>query len=186
MKRIYLILIMFIFTISYSFSQIQRTFLGCSLGNTKQLVLQKIKSYGYTIYKTTDGFYAESNIYHKIKFGGYYWKIMDFKFYKNLLYTVTFCSTSYSSQSKEMLLTDFKELKEKLYKKYGSKGSLFYEARDISLDDSKTGVVCRYLYLNNEGDVSYQDAYNKRLNLYLWYYDIQTNKKINKKEHDEL
>nr|DAF12166.1 MAG TPA: hypothetical protein [Crassvirales sp.] len=184
-KRIFNILILLCICLSTN-AQIQRTFFGFSFGCSKQVAIQKMKTLGYNIQNTDEGFIAESKINNNIKFGGYTWNFVEFKFYKNSFYNICFCSSSYTNQSKRMSLINYKELKNKLNKKYSQCHKDDWGVAGVGWRDSKTGLICRYLYMNNRGETAYQDAYDKYLNLYLWYYDKKTTGLINKSENNEL
>lgn len=184
-KRIFNILILLCICLNIN-AQIQRTFFGCSFGCSKQATIQKMKNLGYNIQNTDDGFLAENKIAHNIKFGGYTWSFVEFKFYKNSFYNICFCSSSYTNQSKRMSLINYRELRNKLNKKYSQCHKDDWGVADISWTDSKTGLICRYLYINNSGEIGYQDAYDKHLNLYLWYYDKNITRLIGKNEDSEL
>lgn len=167
-------------------AQIQRVFLGCSFGCTKQAAIQKLKLQGYNILYTDEGFTATHKVSHQVKFGGYKWDFVDFKFYKNALYNVVFCVSSYTEQTKTMSIINYKELKSKLSTKYSQYSKDDWGEAGISWNDHRTGVICRHLYVSTNGETSYQDLYNRHLNLYLWYYDKKINKNIVNKENDEL
>lgn len=186
MKKLILLLVLWFLNLGCCFSQIQRTFLGCSFGCTKQVAVQKIKALGYNIHKTEEGFTAEHKVSQTVKFGGYTWEFVEFKFHKNHLYNVLFCNSAYTDQAKTIAQIAYKELKEKLGKKYINNSKSDWGVAGISWTDSRTGVICRTLYVNNLGETSYQDSSDKHLNLYLWYYDKLTLKTINKAENNEL
>lgn len=184
-KRIFSIIIQLFICLNIN-AQIQRTFLGCSFGCSKQIAVQKIKALGYSIYSTDEGFIAKHKLSHDVKFGGYTWSFVEFKFYKNAFYNICFCNSSYTDQSKRIALINYEELKNKLNKKYSKCYKDDWGIAGVSWRDSKTGLICRYLYMNNVGETSYQDAYNKHLNLYLWYYDKRLTGLSSKFENSEL
>lgn len=182
MKKITLVFLsLFIACVGYA--QIQRKFLGYTFGSTKQIVLQGMKGKGYIINNTSEGFMAKGTIHNPIKFGGYEWEWVSFKFFGNKLYDVVFCITTDKSSS-QTIIADYKGLIKQLDEKYAQ-----YE-RDIPNDknalwgDNNTGVICRYMYINSEGDMV--DYSTKRVNMYLWYYDKNMTKKKWEKEQSEL
>jgi hypothetical protein len=186
MKKVLLIFgLLIVITIS-SYSQIQRTFLGCSFGDTKQSVIQKIRAQGYAIHTAAEGFTAEHKVSKQVKFGGYTWNFIYFKFYRNTLYDVLLCSSSYTDQAKRMAIINYKELKNKLGKKYSNYSKDDWGEAGVSWVDSKTGVICRHIYATDNGESSYQDAYDRRLNIYLWYYDRKTYDIVNQHNNNEL
>lgn len=185
MKKYILSLLLFLVSITLN-AQIQRTFFGCTFGSTKAVVAQKMKALGYNIHYTDEGFMAEQKISHNVKFGGYTWSFVDFKFYKNSFYNICFCNSSYTYQSKKMSLISYRELRNKLNKKYSQCYKNDWGVADIGWTDSKTGLICRYLYVNDADEIVYQDSYDKHLNLYLWYYDKNTMKFIKKSEDNDL
>ena len=164
-------------------AQIQRKFYGYSFGSTKQVVMQGMKGKGYTINNTSEGFMAIGTNRNPIKFGGYEWEWVTFKFNDNKLYDVSFCITTRKT-SPQIITEHYKSLIRQLDYKYAQYEREIYDEKNAQWSDSNTGVICNYMYLNNEGDIV--DYPTRRVNMYLWYYDKNGNKKKWEKDNSEL
>lgn len=132
-------------------AQIQRTFLGCSFGTSKQVVLQKMKAKGFTVVKNYNGFIVNSTQYNKISFGGFIWDEVQFVFYKDALNGVNFVCYSDLSSS-ESIIGFYKLLNQKLESKYANYSNTISD--DIcSWSDGKTFVSNHYTYIDRKGNI---------------------------------
>lgn len=164
-------------------AQIQRNFFGYSFGSSKQLVLQGMRGKGYTIQDTSEGFVAHGTIQNPIKFGGYEWEWVNFKFYGNKLYDVSFCITTNLSSS-QTIIEHYNNLIQQLDRKYAQYDREIYNDKNAQWIDSNTGVICRYMYIDSNGDLV--DYPTRRVNMYLWYYDKNGNKRKWDNDNSEL
>ena len=154
-------------------AQIQRQFFGYSFGASRQVVLQGMKGKGFEIHNTSNGFMAYGSYKKPLIFGGYEWEFVSFKFYKNRLYDVSFCITTKHTSS-QIIINHYNDLIKRLDYKYAQCKREIYDDLNAQWSDNKTGVICRYMYLNSEGDlVEYP---TRKVNMYLWYYDFNGNK----------
>lgn len=164
-------------------AQIQRKFLGYSFGSSKQIVLQGMKGKGYTIKNTLEGFAVIGTPQRPVKFGGYEWEGVTFKFFENKLYDVTFIISTNKSTSQSIIDNYYKLIKQ-LDKKYAQYDRKIYGDQDAQWSDSNSGVICNYVYIDSNGNSV--DYPTRRVCMSLWYYDKNTNKKKWEKDNSEL
>ncbi len=164
-------------------AQIQRKFYGFSFGSSKQVVLQGMRGKGYTIHNTSEGFMAFGTTQNPIKFGGYEWEWVNFKFFGNKLIDVTFCITTDQSSS-QTIIEHYNNLIRQLDSKYAQYNREIYNDQNAQWGDSNTGVICRYMYVNSDGNTV--DYPTRNVNMFLWYYDKNGNKKKWDSDNSEL
>lgn len=169
LKRFLICLLFAVISILHLDAQIQRRFFGYSFGSSKQAVLQGMKGKGYAIQNTSEGFMAIGSISEPIVFGGYAWEWVNFKFNNNKLFDVSFCITTETSSS-QIIIQNYIQLTRKLDDKYAQLGRDYYNEQNIQWFDSHTGVICRYMYIDSDNNIVNYPT--KKLNMYLWYYDI--------------
>ena len=179
MKRNTLLVLLLFVSINI-FAQIQRTFMGCPFGSTKQFVLQKMKARGYDIKNKYDGYIVNSTKYNQISFGGYNWDQIQFSFYQNALCDIVFVNYS-DMLAKERLKEFFLLLKDKLELKYANYADPQIGDNIYSWSDGKTGVIDRYAFIDKDGSVVEEFApVTKKVMWALLYYDL-----LSKKSKDE-
>ena len=145
MKKLLFTLFLSLLTLTMS-AQIQRTFLGCTLGvSTPAQVKANMAQKGYRPSDTSNkGCY----IYDNINFAGFSNTQAFFYFYKNKLYLVSFIlDHSFLGDSFD---TKIDLLRERLLEKYSSYvcKSDYY---DFVLNDNKTTNTLKRIFLNETG-----------------------------------
>ena len=183
MRRLYIFIILFTLSLCSLNAQIQRKFYGYSFGSSKQSVLQGMRSKGYHIINTSEGFIAVGENPNPILFGGYRWESVMFKFFGNKLYEVSFCTTTDIS-SAQTIVENYNNLIKLLGSKYSQYNEEIYDEQNAQWKDDNTGVICRYMYFDSNDD--WVDYPTKRVNMYLWYYDINGNKRKFDNDNSEL
>lgn len=164
-------------------AQIQRKFFGFSFGSSKQIVLQGMRAKGYSIGNTSEGFMALGSTQNPIKFGGYEWEWVDFKFFGNKLYDVCFCVTT-DKASSQTIIENYNNIFRQLDSKYAQYNRDIFDDKNAQWGDNNTGVICRYMYIDsNHNRVDYP---TKRVNMYLWYYDKNATKRKWDNDNSEL
>ena len=137
MKRILTILLALVIGLSMS-AQIQRSFLGFTLGKTTT-------SEVHNKYKNESNFSIKKNgdcgLSYNIDFAGYSWEHVSFEFYKGKLYRITF----FTSQS---LYSDYSKFWNKLKSSLNRKYSQYYlksSTNDsIQYSDYNTSITLKY------------------------------------------
>lgn len=164
-------------------AQIQRKFWGYSFGSSKQVVLQGMRAKGYSIDNTSEGFLAIGTTQNPIKFGGYEWEWVSFKFFGNKLYDVSFCVTT-DKASSQTIIEHYNSLIRQLDNKYAQYDREIYDDKNAQWGDSNTGVICRYMYIDSNHNIV--DYPTRKVNMYLWYYDKNGNKRKWDNDNSEL
>lgn len=171
MKKILLCFCFFISALNVS-SQIQRTFLGLTLGESKRSdVVNYAKSQGKSFEERDDKIYVNN-----VLFGGLQWSLAAFCFYKDILYMVSF-SNDENNVPKLYLEKTWESLKKTLISKYGE-----YLLKNMPSDemlgffDTKTAILAKY----NE----FMDSSDK--DLLLMYYDYELQELQSKSAEDEF
>ena len=164
-------------------AHISRSFLGYSFGSSKQAVLQGMRGKGYSIQRSSEGFMAVGTSQNPIMFGGLEWEWVNFNFISDKLYDVTFCLTT-DNASPQYIIEQYNQLIKQLDDKYAQCSMEIYDERNAQWSDSDTGVICRYMYMDSDGNMVNNPT--KRLNMYLWYYDKNGTKLKAQQDKSEL
>ncbi len=153
------ILILFsLFFVLSAQSQIQRSFLGYTLGiTTKTELIRSMRSKGKQISNTK----VDDNAIRvkQMKFGGKMWPDIFFMFYNNRLCVVNFIDTG-ESLSQETLDLQWSIIKNNLSKKYSSY-LIKRTEEELEYNDNKTKIWTSYSYYNGYKSISllYCDDY---------------------------
>lgn len=103
--------------------RINRTFLGCKLGDTKEKVETTFKREGFSYNQDQDTLSIQG-----IQYGGYDVKTLSFKFYRNKLYNVSMDILPNEHESSDEPWT-YNNLANVLYNKYGEDVPNPYEGK---------------------------------------------------------
>lgn len=168
MKRIISIVLLLVCVLTAS-AQIQRNFLGFTLGvTTKSVVYNKYK-HNKSLQINEDGDLRVSNI----TFAGQKWDLVLFKFANNKLQAVSFFSTEPNTTITEMDMA-WNRLSENLLIKYGKYYRDSSTSEHLMFTDGKTNLSLSYSVIE----------YYKGLSLF--YFDRKLFNQQTQKEFDEL
>lgn len=170
MKRIILIGLLLLNVLASS-AQIQRKFLGFTLGSTsKTAVYNYLKTNHIKFIKNEEGEYCAE----KVKFAGEIWEYVWFSFYNGKLYNVDFSISEYSKPIESMDLI-YKRLDNSLSRKY----AIYYDYNESTSE--------RKVYRDNTIQISFLYRYfqgSKSLSIMYTYLPILNS--IVSSEDDEL
>ena len=182
MKRILLSVIVLVTGLAQANAQIQREFLGCSLGASPQEVFQEISDKGYNIENTDDGFSAQSMENNPIVFRGCEWEYVFFSFYEDKLYSVSFVLSTDKSPVKTVidghnsLMTQFEEE----YSQYKDENS---DGKISIWNDGNTAIICKYFYFDdNANEVDYT---TDKASMGAMFFDYKVSIRIVSEESEE-
>ena len=145
MKKLLFTLILSLLTLTMS-AQIQRRFLGCTLGvSTPAQVKANMAQKGY---RTPDTSNKGCYIYDNVNFAGFSNTQAYFYFYKNKLYLVSFIlDHSFLGDSFDSQIDLLREMLLKKYSSYVFKSDYY----DLVLNDNKTTNTLKRMFLNDTG-----------------------------------
>lgn len=182
MKRFLLSVIVLVTGLAQTNAQIQREFLGCSLGASPQEVFQVISDKGYNIENTDDGFSAQGMENNPIVFRDCEWEYVFFSFYEDKLYCVMFVTSTDKSpvktviDSHKSLMTQF----DGEYSQYKEENS----TEKISLwNDGNTAVVCKFFYFDD--DANEVDHTTDKASLGAMFFDYNVSIRMAEEESEE-
>lgn len=157
-----------------AYSQIQRTFLGFTLGATKktQVVAQfKTKRKKFTEFE------VNKIAVRDVSFGGITWPTAYLLFYKNTLYHIDFFMSAYDVGSLDVFNIHWNQISQSLNKKY-QKYVVKSDESSAYYSDMKTDLMIHSDYEHNSmGLVKYMS---------LVYYDRALDAKKEASDRDEL
>lgn len=145
MKRIWLLLFSFFLCLNVS-SQIQRQFFGLQLAETTiQEAWDRLSNIGENIDDKDNIIIVEN-----VRFGGYNWPFAFFRFYDNVLCSVSF-SASELITGKSSVDDTFNSLKKKLDRKYSEYYIKEHSNGEFTIyNDNVTDLMLRYSYYGGE------------------------------------
>lgn len=171
MSRKYVLSLLGLFLCVSLNAQIQRKFLGFTLGSsTKSAVINGLKAKGFK--PVTDD--NETYSVRYIKFAGHTWPYAAFTFYKGILHTVNF-SDSDGLTPRQTIDVIWETLDTNLSEKYGKYyDSEFSSSVKKEFADGRTRIVFNYDFFQGSKIMS------------LMYYDINIRAKMSDDSADEL
>ena len=141
MKKIVITFLLTLLTLTMS-AQIQRTFFGCSLGSSKNIVKKNLIAKGYKLHFTQQYIYIRN-----VKFGGEIYTAASFTFVNNKLCHVVI---NMSEDDCSYFNSLYKDVKNRIYNKYKD----YKEGEDLYRD---TKTVCAITTSGNLLKISYSD-----------------------------
>lgn len=176
MKRFLLSLVLSLVVITVS-AQIQRTFLGCTLGvSTKAFVKNAMTKKGYRLKRIDEN---EKYVYQNVKFIEYTCKEVCFSFYAGKLLSIDFFMESQININLPEL--EFKELRSILDAKY----SAYKEDEQFYYHDVRDWY-CRYWDVNTYINLQIYNRFSVERLLGLSYIDLGLAKKRKQDSSDEI
>lgn len=179
MKRFLLSLVLLLVVITVS-AQIQRTFLGCTLGvSTKAFVKNAMTKKGYRLKRIDEN---EKYVYQNVKFIEYTCKEVCFSFYAGKLLSIDFFMESQINNNyRNLPELEFKELRSILDAKYSA-----YKEDEQFYDDYVSNWYCRYWDVNTYINLQIYNRFSVERLLGLSYIDLGLVKKRKQDSSDEI